>query len=441
MRSAWIVVAWIGWAGCGSMGSRAPEPRATIVAPDATPRSADERTGATTSAPPVASMESAAPGSPMESAASGASGAPDTTRPSGALTPMTADALLACARDAVDPGDAKISIAPLPPPDRPPPDRMPLPGRLERNASVADRFGVPAQRVQYAFECEAGELSLLALETWGYARGWRSTARLRVLDAEGDVLADAVREGPSVYYHLVPFVAPAKGSYRCELAAEAQCYRYRITRLSGLRARTAGEIERLGRLERVKSYLASGSDVARYAVDLEAGEEIALKAMNADEAGRTERRAVNPPRLGAGSLGGFVYPTFELEVALDGVVVVPRCRSVFLRAPRKGTYVVAVSAVVEGSGGLFDLEARRRVHKIPLRGHVLDRDDAPIADALVTVLHGIDRDPVGAVRTDRDGSWAIDVPPGRLRLRVERDAISAEIDAVVDTPRELDLVP
>jgi hypothetical protein len=116
-------------------------------------------------------------------------------------------------------------------------------------------------------------------------------------------------------------------------------------------------------------------------------------------------------------------------------------RSAFVRAPRTGTYLVEVSANAPGAAGLFDLEAHRRVRKITLSGSVRDHEDAPLAGARLTFLHGIDRDVVGAVRAGADGTWTVEVPPGRLRIRVEGVPAPAEIDALVDAPRELVLVP
>jgi hypothetical protein len=312
---------------------------------------------------------------------------------------------------------------------------------LERDAGVSDRFAAEGQRVEYAFACEAGELALFSLETWGYARGWRSGGRIRVLDADGNALVQTERSGPSVWHELTAFVAPEAGTFRYELTSFEQCFRFRLVRRAGYVPRTLDDVEPIGARALLHSYLASKDDVARFTLELADGEEVFLKVLNTDEAGRSERRTLNPPRLGAGSIGGFVHPTFELALSVDGTLLVEHRRSLLLRAPRAGTYEIAVSTHAPGAAGLFDLEARRRVEKVVLTGTVRDRDDAPLPGAVLTFLHGIDRDVVGAVRTARDGSFTVDVPSGRLRIRIENVPIPAEIDAVVTTSREIHLVP
>jgi len=136
-----------------------------------------------------------------------------------------------------------------------------------------------------------------------------------------------------------------------------------------------------------------------------------------------------------------VFATFEFTISFEGQELVPHQRATWFRAPRRGTYTVRVATHAPGAAGLFELDVERRVRRIPLCGTVRDREDVGLADARLTFQHGIDRDVIGFVRTAADGSFAIDVPPGRLRIRVDGVPNPTEVDAVVDEARQLVIVP
>ena len=81
----------------------------------------------------------------------------------------------------------------------------------------------------------SGELSLLDLATWGYARSWRSKASIRILDARGRVLFATHRSGETAYRRFVPFVAPRDGHYRYQLVSDEEFFRYTLVRHSDYR--------------------------------------------------------------------------------------------------------------------------------------------------------------------------------------------------------------
>jgi len=333
-----------------------------------------------------------------------------------------------------------VVLAPIPATRLPAPGTQPVACRLERGTSVSECLADVDQTVEYPFRARSGEDVLLGLEAFGYERGWRSGARIRVVDANGSVLSDEVRRGPVVWHQLTAFHAPLDGEYRYRVTSVDRPFRYRVTRRERARA-PDGVHERLESRERIASFTRSAADVVSYDVDLEGGEEVFVKVTNSEEAGRKERRAFFPPRLGEGSVGGFVFATFEFTIHLDDVELVPHQRATWFRAPRRGTYAIRVATHAPGAAGLFDLEVQRRVRRIPLCGSVRDREDVGVAGACLTFQHGIDRDVIGFVRTAADGSFAIDVPPGRLRIRVDGVPNPTEIDAVVDEARSLVIVP
>jgi hypothetical protein len=342
-------------------------------------------------------------------------------------------------------GNTRIELPPVPSPDRPAQPTAPASSHLDRDSAIAERFTAQGQSVVYGFEAEAGELSLFGLESWGWARGWRSSARVRVLDAHGNVLLDELRAGPSVYHHVSTFVAPASGNFRYELTAAEQCFRYRVTRHSSYVPHAGDTPLALGQASLLHGYLAEAKDEARYTLELSAGEEVWIKVLNSDLPARAERRAYNPPRLGSGSFAGFMYQGFVLDVRLDGAVLVERTRSVLLRAPRAGTYEVHIHTAHAhegpGGGGLFDLELRRRVEKVALQGTVADEEGTPLAGVELTFFHGIDRDQVGTVRSASDGTYLLQVPVGRYRVLLhDAERGTSEQELQVPGARDRNLV-
>ena len=129
----------------------------------------------------------------------------------------------------------QIELPPVPPLEDLDPFLAPQDGCIERDTALADRFSDEQQRVGYRFEARAGELALLGLSTWGYGRGWHSRARIAILDERGKLLLEERHEGGEEWGALTPFVAPADGSYRYEIALEQGYFRYRLSRASAPR--------------------------------------------------------------------------------------------------------------------------------------------------------------------------------------------------------------
>ena len=326
---------------------------------------------------------------------------------------------------------AAIELPPIPSPHRPTSSIAPSPGSLARDNAVADRFTISGQSVTYGFESRAGELSLFALETWGWERGWRSTARVRIVDAGGRVLVEEIRSGPSVYDHLTAFDAPAAGSFRYELTAAEHSFRFRLTRYSSYAIHDGERPRALTDESRVSDYLATSAERTHYTLNLEAGEEIWIRVFNTDPAGVAERRAFRPPHLGPGSYGGYLQQGFLIDVSYRGSPLVEGVRSVLFRAPGKGEYELCVRgehATETGGGGLFELELLRRIEKVDLAGTIQDAEGVPLCGVRASFLHGIDRDLVGSVRTGPDGRYSIALPSGAYRVRLEHDQLG-EFDA------------
>ena len=408
------------------------------------------------------------------------------------LAPATA------APDPLSAAPAAMPFPPLPPVSRPDPPHPPAPRTIERDGWVVDRFTAEGQSVRYPFEARAGELSLFELATWGYARGWSSTARIRLLDPRGKVLVDEVRPGKVVYRPFLAFVAPEPGLFVCELRAEVECFRYTLVRHSSYTPRAGEQALALEDAEGVHSYLASGDDRARFALALEAGAEVAFKVQGtrgeardearsrsredprarrmsserarrdtpehaAREVAMDERGTVEPgmepamdpgmePRMApdmdpsmersaGAALGGGQFQTFQVRVSLRGEPLAPPAHYVRFTAPEAGRYEVEVSAVHPGDGGLFDLLVERGGPLHGLRGVVVGPDDELLAGASVQFLREPDLDPVASVRAGEAGEYAARVPPGSYRIRIARpDGSAHEVLARVEEDRALDLL-
>ena len=158
-------------------------------------------------------------------------------------------AWILCALIAVD----DVALAPIPPTKRPPPGTRPVTCVLERDSGVSDRLADADQTVEYAFDARAGENVLFGLEAFGYERGWRSGARIRIVDERGEVLLAEDRAGPAVWHQLTVFRAPADGAYAYRMTSVDRPFRYRLTRRE--RARAEGdEVEPFALRERVSSF-------------------------------------------------------------------------------------------------------------------------------------------------------------------------------------------
>jgi hypothetical protein len=395
---------------------------------------------------------------------------------------------------------AALPFPPLPPVAREGEPRPPSPRTIDRDGWVVDRFTAEGQSVRYPFEARAGELSLFELATWGYARGWSSTAGIRLLDPRGKVLVDELRPGTVVYRPFLAFVAPETGLFVCELRAEVECFRYTLVRHSSYAPRARDQALALGDAGEVHSYLASGDDFARFTLRLDAGAEVAFKVQGTRPeareetrsaaresprarrmaAERTQRSASSPerapskgavqerraaergkepdmepgmeprmaPDMDAGmerssgpALGGRQFQTFRLRVLLRGEPLAPPAHYVRFTAPEDGDYEVEVSALYPGDGGLFELLVERGGPTHAVSGTVVGPEDEVLAGAALEFLREPDLDPVASVRAGEEGDYAVRVPPGSYRIRIARpDGSAHEVLALVEEDRALDLL-
>jgi len=323
----------------------------------------------------------------------------------------------------------EIDLPQVPPLEAPDPTLAPAPGRIERDSALADRFTAEKQGVAYEFEARAGELSLFSLMTWGYALGWHSRSRLRVLDDQGRALAEQECAGGAAWFGFLAFAAPHAGRYRFAIELEQGWFRYRLVRHSSYRAQLPGAIEDLRSSARIDGYLASGADERSYRVHLEPRQRICLKLLGAEEDARKEQRGQRP---------FSVHPAFRMHVEGEQA---SSSFAVLQPGPERDC-LVHVCMESPGSGGRFELLLERDPQLLAVRGCVVDRVDRLMPGVELEFLRGIDRDSVGVASTDESGHYAIDVPPGPYRVRMRWLGVRSPHGAscTVFAARRLDLM-
>jgi hypothetical protein len=361
-------------------------------------------------------------------------------------------------------------------------------GRIERNGQVSDRFEEEGQSVDYAFEAEAGELSLFELSTLAYERGAQAVSVLRVLDAQGRELRRSQQKGGEAFSDFFDFVAPATGGYSLQLVAQNRFFRYSLVRHSDFHSHVAGAVYAIGERERLFDYLRAPEEELRYALDLQEGEELCLRALNlgspARLAARLERRAalLEPDEggmmgmdSGRGKGAGMMAaprgksrkadrkrgsarevaprseaPRLSLSLWKDGerVATAPGDLAHFLswRVPASGIHELRVTAKggadSRDEGGIFELEVRRDLAKVPVSGSVADGEGEGLRGMLLRFLLEPELDPVALLRSGQGGEWGGDLPEGEYLVLVMPPGPGSRhpLRTVIDGARALHVV-
>ncbi|MCC6409651.1 MAG: hypothetical protein IT453_21025, partial [Planctomycetes bacterium] len=306
--------------------------------------------------------------------------------------------------------------------------------------AVVGAFGAQGERVRYSFDARAGETCSLDLACYGNARGWRSTARVRVLGPDGRELAALVREGPTLHHVIVNFVAERTGPHVYELGAERHFFRFRLALRVGAFAQPLGSIVDLGERAREVGCLLHDGSRARYRVPVAAGEELAIALTHFEAEARVERRTPNPRRPMDGTYGSAVYPGFALEVLSGATVVAAGARFARVRAERAGSLELEVRAAERGDGGLYVLELAREPRTAAVGGLVLDEADRGLGGVALEFLRLPDREPWAHASTDAAGAYRVDVAPGEYEVRLALGTRSSLAATHVGGERELNLI-
>jgi len=334
-------------------------------------------------------------------------------------------------------------------------DAAPHSATLERDGAIAARFTAEGQSVVFQFDCREGEVSLFELEGYGYSRGWAATAGIRILSPFGTVLAEVVRPGGMTFTNFVSFRAPTPGTYRYELTALKESFRFSLVRHSGFLEPGAEEIAHIGKRNVAYGYLATSQDTRRFAIELEPGERVRVRVVSLRERhsnrllgkraqmlthflsdeliaeyldldGLLVKARANAARHG--QLLPHYYPFHELRLLCDGSEVASAGSLLMYSAEQKAIHTIEVSAHGDSEGGIFTLSVEREPQLHAVTGRVGDLDDDPLEGVTLRFLVEPDLETMAEVKTRADGSYAAHLPIGNysvimfrnLNTRIER---------------------
>lgn len=342
---------------------------------------------------------------------------------------------------------------------------VPSAGELGRDAAIADRFTAEGQKVTYLLRAREGELSLLTLDTLGFARGWQSGARVRILNSKtGEVLSDRTREGGTVYRMFLPFEAPEQGLFQVELSCPKQFYRYVLTRNSQFRTR--GEIPiAIGERRGLHGYLSNPkTDVARYSLQLAENQEVLLNVLSDETPARQEdygkrqkaadsghldllrgerMPAVPNAKRGGAARGATLgdHPDFFLRVLSEGTELVPPTPFSRFRAPKAGTFIVEVLSNTPGEGGFFELGVDHAPNMVAGTGFVDDAEGDPVAGIELQFFREPGLDFLGRTTTNDEGQWTLQLPAAPYTVFLQaRSGGRMNVRTTVDAGRETNFI-
>ena len=341
---------------------------------------------------------------------------------------------------ALDAAPAGLPLPPLPGIEPVDASVAPLPKPIERDVALVDRFTAMGQRVAYPFEMQAGELALFEVHAAGYARGWNMGASMRVLGPDGAPLAELASKSGVQLKGLLPFTAPAAGTYALELGSTEQYFRYALVRHSQYAARAEAPLD-VGERELVHSWVGPEGDSARFSVPVRAGERLAISVLATRPEAQAEERRLRSVASADPNMAGMRWAMegdaqerrrgagrlySELRLAPNGAEAPIETGNGFLLfgpAENDGRREVSVSVGPGQQGALFDLIVQRDVPLCAVQGTVVDADDDPLEGVTVRLLLEPDLQAWGSTRTDANGAWALNVPPGEYRAELRRPGI------------------
>jgi len=339
--------------------------------------------------------------------------------------------------EGLDARPAGVPPPALPGIERAEPYQAPPAGELARDGALAERFTAAGQRASYAFESEAGELSLFELSTAGYARGWKAAAELRVLDASGAVLAQADDGGAVQFRVLLAFEAPAAGRYTLEIVPTEEYFRYQIVRHSSYVSPAVLGVADVGARERVHTWLGARPSSVRFRVPVRAGEELVVRVEGTREEAREERRRTREVELGGAEAAMMGGPRMRMEagagrggpetIFCGASLAVDAAPGLVQRGPTLARLVperdgwLDLALLAEGDEiALVDLVIERAPAAVEVSGAVIDAADAGVPRLALEFLREPDLDVWTTTTSGEEGVWSARLPLGDWRVRVRR---------------------
>lgn len=319
-------------------------------------------------------------------------------------------------------------------------------GVIARNAGVAGRFTEEGTTVDYSFESRAGEVSLFQLASWGYARGWQSTARIRVLDEAGFELASRTRAGGTRCELFLAFEAPRDGVYHCELRATKEFYRYTLLRHSNFPASHGAQVD-LGMVPRSYAFLSDSAARVVFSLQLKAGQETSFTAVNADP---RARRAISAARAAVALAGGNAplateqvhdWPTLAVRVLGQTETHKAISHHCSFTPTTTGTYLVEVFSQSQGEGGIFELKVDHGVVRHPVRGRIAGHSTEARAGVELRFFREPSFELRATTRTNEQGDYQTLVPSGSYTVTLQSEGRGpTSFRTKILGPRELNAI-
>lgn len=300
---------------------------------------------------------------------------------------------------------------------------------LEPSSSLSDRFAAEGQSALYPLPTTPGQQILIECEAWGFGRGTQSEGSLRVLDGQGNAVAQVRLAGQTLHQAMLPFVAGKHGPYTLELNATAGTFRYVLVRHDSYLPAEPGPIRALGRIERAHGWLPATDYRMEYEVQGEPGQTIIVHAEPTHERGRLFKRhwwfrrpqaaaripTVQIPAALAESVmaaakrrGEKAYPRFV--VGRGSETLKQAAHSRVFTVPQNGTLSFWVGQHAPPEAGLFDLTFERDVDWSPVNVRLADRNDRPLPNVGITFLQEPQMARIAWGTTDDHGQSHLKIP-------------------------------
>jgi hypothetical protein len=262
------------------------------------------------------------------------------------------------------------------------------------------------------------------------------------------MLVEVVRPGGMTFTNFVSFRAPTPGTYRYELSALEESFRFSLVRHSGFLEPGADEIAHIGTRNVAYGYLANSADTRRFAIELEPGERVRVRVVSMRE--RHSNRLLSQRaqvltkflsdeliaehldldglhvkmRARAARHGQplpHYYPFHELRLLCDGSEVASAGSLLVHSAEQGATHVIEISAHGDSEGGIFTLRVEREPQLHTVTGRVGDLDDDPLEGMTVRFLIEPDLETMAEVKTGADGTYAARLPIGNYSVIMFRN--------------------
>ncbi len=311
---------------------------------------------------------------------------------------------------------------------------QPVVSPLQANGSLSGRLVREGQSVRYPLPTDPGQLSLIACEAWGYARGSESQGELRVLDRDGKPVAQVHLAGRTLHQATLPFVAGDRGPYQVELLATEAFFRYVLVRHDSYSQYNSDQVTELGQRSEAQGWLAEQNEPVNYRVQGRPGQRIVVHVEPTHERGREYQRrwwfrrplaaarllAPNTAATQVHALRRGEKPFPKFVVGLAGQTLEQAAHSQVFVVPENGFLHFWVAQQGGPEAGLFDLHLQRDLNWRPIQLRVANREDHALTQTQATFLLEPWMARIVDATTDSSGQCVALVPDGAYSVVLTR---------------------